>query len=78
QDHAAFRRILDAGELRDAAQVTGHARTPSWPSSAPSRLGTQIDHVLVSKEFSAQETRFLKLADTDHRALLVDLTLHQD
>ncbi|MGY0017458.1 endonuclease/exonuclease/phosphatase family protein [Streptomyces sp. YJ-C3] len=76
QDHAAFRHILDAGRLRDAARLTGHARTPSWPSSAPGALGTQIDHVLVSAEFSAEDSRFLKLADTDHRALLVDLTLH--
>ncbi|MFJ8823947.1 endonuclease/exonuclease/phosphatase family protein [Streptomyces sp. NPDC102467] len=77
QDHAAFRHILDAGRLRDAAALTGHARTPSWPSSAPPPLGTQIDHVLVSAQFSAEKTRFLTLRDTDHRALLVDLTLHQ-
>ncbi|MFD7295980.1 endonuclease/exonuclease/phosphatase family protein [Streptomyces sp. NPDC059897] len=76
QDHAAFRRILDAGGLRDAARLTGHARTPSWPSKAPGPLGTQIDHVLVTDEFSADASRFIRLADTDHRALLVDLTLH--
>ncbi|MEV3853873.1 endonuclease/exonuclease/phosphatase family protein [Streptomyces sp. NPDC050095] len=77
QDHAAFRRVMDAGDLRDAAQLTGHARTPSWPSSAPSPLGTQIDHVLMSSQFSAEKSRFIKLTDTDHRALLVDLTLHE-
>ncbi|MFZ3569555.1 endonuclease/exonuclease/phosphatase family protein [Streptomyces sp. BH097] len=76
QDHAAFRRILDAGGLRDAARLTGHARTPSWPSTAPGPLGTQIDHVLVTDDFSADASRFIRLADTDHRALLVDLTLH--
>ncbi|MGY0485613.1 endonuclease/exonuclease/phosphatase family protein [Streptomyces sp. WG-D5] len=76
QDHAAFRRILDAGALHDAARVTGHARTPSWPSTAPGPLGTQIDHVLVTSDFSADTSRFVDLADTDHRALLVDLTLH--
>lgn len=76
QDHAAFRRILDAGGLRDAARLTGHARTPSWPSRAPGPLGTQIDHVLVTDDFSADASRFIRLADTDHRALLVDLTLH--
>ncbi len=36
----------------------------------------QIDHVLVSQEFAAHRARFLDLADTDHRALVVDLTLH--
>ncbi|WP_306323832.1 MULTISPECIES: endonuclease/exonuclease/phosphatase family protein [unclassified Streptomyces] len=76
QDHAAFRRILDAGALRDAARRTGHARTPSWPATAPGPLGTQIDHVLATPDFSADKSRFLDLADTDHRALLVDLTLH--
>ncbi|MFJ9039689.1 endonuclease/exonuclease/phosphatase family protein [Streptomyces sp. NPDC102406] len=78
QDHAAFRRVLDAGPLRDTARLTGHTRTPSWPSSAPAPLGTQIDHTLVSGQFSADAARFLKLRDTDHRALLVDLTLHAE
>nr|WP_229378364.1 endonuclease/exonuclease/phosphatase family protein [Streptomyces sp. VRA16 Mangrove soil] len=77
QDHAAFRQILDAGQLRDAARLDGASRTPSWPSSAPRPLGTQIDHVLVSDDFSAEQVRFLKLADTDHRALLVQLTLRR-
>ncbi|MFF3495846.1 endonuclease/exonuclease/phosphatase family protein [Streptomyces sp. NPDC002795] len=76
QDHAAFRHILDAGALHDAARLTGHSRTPSWPSTAPGPLGTQIDHVLVTDDFSADEAHFIELADTDHRALLVDLTLH--
>ncbi|MFE7168907.1 endonuclease/exonuclease/phosphatase family protein [Streptomyces sp. NPDC057616] len=76
QDHAAFRRILDTG-LNDAAALTGHDRTPSWPARLTPTFGAQIDHVLVSRDFSASSTRFLRLADTDHRALLVDLTLHQ-
>ncbi|MGW1894490.1 endonuclease/exonuclease/phosphatase family protein [Streptomyces sp. NPDC002004] len=75
QDHAAFRRILDTG-LHDGARLAGSPRTPSWPSNAPSPLGTQIDHVLVSRVFSARAVRFLQLTDTDHRAVLVDLTLH--
>ncbi|WP_018529367.1 endonuclease/exonuclease/phosphatase family protein [Streptomyces sp. HmicA12] len=77
QDHAAFRRILDAGALRDAARIDGVSRTPSWPSSAPGPLGTQIDHVLVSDGFSAEAVRFLRLAETDHRAVLADLTLRR-
>ncbi|WP_374215150.1 endonuclease/exonuclease/phosphatase family protein [Streptomyces longispororuber] len=76
QDHAAFRRILAAGSLRDASRLAGASRTPSWPSSAPAPLGTQIDHVLVGPDFSAEDVRFLELADTDHRAVLADLTLH--
>ncbi|SHI14230.1 Uncharacterized conserved protein YafD, endonuclease/exonuclease/phosphatase (EEP) superfamily [Streptomyces sp. 3214.6] len=76
QDHAAFRRILDTG-LRDAARLAGDAREPSWPSSTAPAFGTQIDHVLVSKEFAASSARFIRLDGTDHRALLVNLTLHQ-
>ncbi|MET9355199.1 endonuclease/exonuclease/phosphatase family protein [Streptomyces sp. NPDC006617] len=75
QDHAAFRRILDTG-LRDAARLAGEDRTPSWPARTLPVFGTQIDHVLVSEEFAARDARFLDLAGTDHRALVVDLTLH--
>ncbi|MFJ4523684.1 endonuclease/exonuclease/phosphatase family protein [Streptomyces sp. NPDC088810] len=76
QDHAAFRHILDAG-LTDAARLTGHDRTPSWPSRTASVIGAQIDHVLVSPDFTATGARFLRLSGTDHRALVVDLTLHR-
>ncbi|MER7203559.1 endonuclease/exonuclease/phosphatase family protein [Streptomyces sp. CB01635] len=76
QDHAAFRRILDAG-LHDSARLAGKSRAPSWPSRVRPPLGTQIDHVLVSEDFSAHSARFVELADTDHRALLVDLTMHR-
>ncbi|MFF9902759.1 endonuclease/exonuclease/phosphatase family protein [Streptomyces olivaceus] len=75
QDHAAFRRILDTG-LHDAARLAGEDRTPSWPARTLPAFGTQIDHVLVSEDFAAHGARFLDLADTDHRALVVDLTLH--
>ncbi|KUL33539.1 endonuclease/exonuclease/phosphatase family protein [Streptomyces regalis] len=76
QDHAAFRRILDTG-LRDAARLAGHDRTPSWPARTTPTFGAQIDHVLLSPDFSARTARFLDLSGTDHRALLVDVTLHQ-
>ncbi|MFC8670897.1 endonuclease/exonuclease/phosphatase family protein [Streptomyces sp. NPDC057199] len=77
QDHAAFRRILDAG-FGDAARLTGDARTPSWPARTAPPLGAQIDHVLVSRDFSANRARFLDLGDTDHRTLVVDLTLFKN
>ncbi|CAL9502621.1 endonuclease/exonuclease/phosphatase family protein [Streptomyces sp. enrichment culture] len=76
QDHAAFRRILDTG-LRDAARLDGADRTPTWPTRTTPAFGAQIDHVLVSEHFTATGARFLDLPDTDHRALLVDLTLHR-
>ncbi|MGW7254727.1 endonuclease/exonuclease/phosphatase family protein [Streptomyces sp. NPDC054834] len=76
QDHAAFRGILDTG-LRDAARLVGDDRTPSWPARTARVVGAQIDHVLISPDFSATSARFLGLTGTDHRALLTDLTLHQ-
>ncbi|MEU4882792.1 endonuclease/exonuclease/phosphatase family protein [Streptomyces althioticus] len=75
QDHAAFRRVLDTG-LRDAARLDGADRTPTWPARTAPAFGAQIDHVLVSEEFAADRARFLGLGDSDHRAVLVDLTLH--
>lgn len=77
QDHAAFRDILDTGGLRDAAALSGSARTASWPADLMSPLGTQIDHVLATPDFSARDARFLDIGDTDHRTLVVDLTLHK-
>ncbi|MFF9274486.1 endonuclease/exonuclease/phosphatase family protein [Streptomyces griseosporeus] len=75
QDHAAFRRLLDTG-LQDAARLTDEPRTPSWPTRTTPLIGAQIDHVLLSRDFSATTTRFLDLPHTDHRALLTDVTLH--
>ncbi|MFD6921986.1 endonuclease/exonuclease/phosphatase family protein [Streptomyces sp. NPDC059944] len=76
QDHAAFRRILDTG-LRDSARLSGSPRTPSWPARTTPEFGAQIDHVLVSADFSARRAAFPRISATDHRALVVDLTLHQ-
>ncbi|WP_172385103.1 endonuclease/exonuclease/phosphatase family protein [Streptomyces sp. MNP-20] len=76
QDHAAFRRILGTG-LHDAARLAGASRTPTWPTLLPRPFGAQIDHVLTTPDFAAHEARFLTLGNTDHRAVLLDLTLHR-
>ncbi|MFD9910684.1 endonuclease/exonuclease/phosphatase family protein [Streptomyces sp. NPDC059063] len=76
QDHAAFRRILDTG-LRDAARQDGASRTPTWPTFLPRPFGAQIDHVLTTDDFASHDARFLDIGNTDHRAVLVDLTLHR-
>jgi endonuclease/exonuclease/phosphatase (EEP) superfamily protein YafD len=75
QDHAAFRRILDTG-LRDAARLAGSDRAPTWPSPTTPGFGAQIDHVLVSEDFTVHDARFLDIAGSDHRAVVVGLTLH--
>ncbi|MFD6280443.1 endonuclease/exonuclease/phosphatase family protein [Streptomyces sp. NPDC060209] len=76
QDHAAFREVLDAGALHDSARIAGKSRTHTWPADRRTPLRTQIDHVLVSADFSVRSARFLDLSGTDHRALLVSLALH--
>ncbi|GHE04080.1 endonuclease/exonuclease/phosphatase family protein [Streptomyces alanosinicus] len=76
QDHAAFRHILDTG-LTDAARLDGHDRVPSWPARTAAVAGVQIDHVLLSADFTATDARFLRVAGSDHRALVVDIALHQ-
>lgn len=76
QDHAAFRSVLDAGRLHDAARLAGAARTPTWPREARLPPYVQIDHVLVSDDFRVRGVRFLDLAETDHRAVLAELDLH--
>ncbi|WP_455356192.1 endonuclease/exonuclease/phosphatase family protein [Streptomyces sp. SYSU K217416] len=76
QDHAAFRALLDAGGLHDSARLAGRSRTPSWPADNALIPGTQIDHVLAGDDFRARSARFLDLAHTDHRALLVELDLY--
>ncbi|MBQ0998067.1 MULTISPECIES: endonuclease/exonuclease/phosphatase family protein [Streptomyces] len=76
QDHAAFRRVLDTG-LQDAARLGGHDRTPTWPARTTPAFGAQIDHVLLSRDFSVRTIRFLDLPGTDHRAVLAHVTLHR-
>ncbi|MFE2032699.1 endonuclease/exonuclease/phosphatase family protein [Streptomyces scopuliridis] len=76
RDHVAFRSVLDAGALRDSAVLAGAGRAPSWSAGVRAPLGAQIDHVLVSEDFTVRSARFLELADTDHRSLLVGLDLH--
>ncbi|WP_432127095.1 endonuclease/exonuclease/phosphatase family protein [Streptomyces sp. bgisy082] len=78
QDHAAFRAILKEGRLRDAAWAVRKSRAATWPAKGPVPPYVQIDHVLVSDEFSVDDVRFLDLAGTDHRAVLADLDLRGD
>ncbi|NGN63541.1 endonuclease/exonuclease/phosphatase family protein [Streptomyces sp. A7024] len=76
QDHAAFRRILDTG-LRDSALLLDRSRTPTWPQRTAPAFGAQIDHVLVGDRLAPTAIRFLDLAHTDHRSVLVELDLHE-
>ncbi|MFF4172012.1 endonuclease/exonuclease/phosphatase family protein [Streptomyces sp. NPDC001744] len=77
QDHAAFRAILDAGGLHDAARQAGRSRAPTWPLEGPLPPYVQIDHVLAGPGFVPVGFRLLDLAGSDHRAVLADLDLRE-
>ncbi|MCW2607594.1 MAG: hypothetical protein JWO60_2287, partial [Frankiales bacterium] len=75
RDHAAFRRLLDAG-LRDSADERGRGLSRTWPSRAPL---LQLDHVLVR---DGSRGRLLPLAvreavvpGSDHRAVVADVAV---
>ncbi|MFE1349707.1 endonuclease/exonuclease/phosphatase family protein, partial [Streptomyces sp. NPDC058757] len=76
QDHAAFRAFSSGRLLLDAARTTGSSRTPTWPAEGPLPPYVQIDHVLTTPDLTAVATRFLPVPGSDHRAVLVDLDLH--
>ena len=79
-DHGPVRRVLATG-LRDAAVDANSGWQPTWPSGAPGYrllggLGlVAIDHVLLSREFSAISTRTFQVPGTDHRAVVAQLAL---
>ncbi|MFI0925904.1 endonuclease/exonuclease/phosphatase family protein [Streptomyces sp. NPDC021012] len=75
QDHHAFRAVLRAGHVQDAARTARTSRTPTWPTEGPLPPYVQIDHVLVSDHFSVAAVRFPALPGSDHRAVLADLDL---
>lgn len=73
-DHPPFKRLLDSGCV-DAAALSGHAVTGTWPSSWPLLLAAPIDHVLLAGQ-RRTVTAFAvhDITGTDHRALLATVT----
>ncbi|WP_236796364.1 endonuclease/exonuclease/phosphatase family protein [Amycolatopsis sp. GM8] len=72
-DHATFRDLLSAG-YTDAALNRGAGFTPTWPSRLFPPPVT-IDHVLVDPRVAVQSYRVLDVPNSDHRAVLAELTL---
>ena len=62
------------GECVDAAATLGASATGTWPTLLPPALGTQIDHVFASSDWTP--TYFGVVAGfegSDHRPIVVDL-----
>lgn len=76
-DHSELQRVLATG-LHDAAQQANSGWQPTWPSRGstafhgiPVLIGLfAIDHVLLSDDFSAVNTRTYRVRRTDHDALV--------
>jgi endonuclease/exonuclease/phosphatase (EEP) superfamily protein YafD len=70
----------DFGECEDAGLATHTGAIGTWPASAPSFLGTPIDHVLATRNWQATGMRVLTGQDntgSDHRPILVRLSVRQ-
>ena len=73
-DHAALRAVLRRGYV-DAARAAGRALTWTW---RPLRLRfprLALDHVLVDPRITVAEVRVVRVAGSDHRAVMADLVL---
>lgn len=79
RDHGPFRELLAAG-LLDCAD-SGH--DPSWPGFTWPTAGgmlpvMRLDHVLVTRTATVHMTRALRVPDTDHHGVLVDVEFPPD
>jgi len=79
-DHAPFRRILEEGDLRDAAETANAGWLPTWPSEWRYRVGpvplpmlVAIDHVLVGDRLWAEDVTEVRVDGSDHRGLVAHL-----
>jgi endonuclease/exonuclease/phosphatase (EEP) superfamily protein YafD len=74
QDNTLFRRLLESGHLRDAAEVAGSGVQRTWaPLGYPGAL--HLDHVLVNRLVDARSTSVEHLPGSDHRAVLARLVV---
>lgn len=71
EDGATLGRCIDAGTR------SGNAAVGTWSSSVPALLGTPIDHVMATPNWSVTGMRVIEddaLDASDHRPVLVQLT----
>jgi endonuclease/exonuclease/phosphatase (EEP) superfamily protein YafD len=72
-DHAALRRLLDAG-YRDAGAQRGDGLVATWPGEVFPPPVT-IDHVLADERLAVLDYRVLDVPGTDHDAVYAELAL---
>jgi endonuclease/exonuclease/phosphatase (EEP) superfamily protein YafD len=65
------------GRCQDAGLATGSGAVGTWPTDFPALLGTPIDHVLSTPNWTVQSFRVLSTADaagSDHRPIVAVLS----
>jgi endonuclease/exonuclease/phosphatase (EEP) superfamily protein YafD len=72
-DHPGLRALLDAG-FRDAHELSGAGRPPTWPHGRTLPAFVHIDHVLV-RGVDVASLQTLRVPGSDHSAVLADLVL---
>ncbi|MET9270559.1 endonuclease/exonuclease/phosphatase family protein [Kribbella sp. NPDC003557] len=68
-DHADFRQAL-GGYCRSIGPTVGGGLRGTWPADQPALLRTQIDHVVVSRQFQPGRFSTYPIQGTDHRAVV--------
>ncbi|WP_353810343.1 endonuclease/exonuclease/phosphatase family protein [Agromyces sp. SYSU T00194] len=66
----------DLGQCRDAALQAGAAGVGTWPTDLPDLLGSPIDHVLATSDWSVEGFEVLGELDdsgSDHRPIVAEL-----
>ncbi|MDO7881332.1 endonuclease/exonuclease/phosphatase family protein [Salinibacterium soli] len=67
----------DLGSCRDAALATDNAAVGTWPTQLPALLGSPIDHVMATPNWTVTGMRVIESLDkagSDHRPILVQLS----
>jgi endonuclease/exonuclease/phosphatase (EEP) superfamily protein YafD len=73
-DHADFRHAL-GGYCRSVAATVGKGLNGTWPADQPAILRTQIDHVVVSRQFEPGSFTTYAIPGTDHRAVVATVAI---
>jgi endonuclease/exonuclease/phosphatase family metal-dependent hydrolase len=75
-DHSALRKLIARGGYRDAADATGQGLTTTWPYyEHPGIPPVTIDHILLDKRIGVRTLSVHRVARTDHRAVVAELTV---
>ncbi len=74
-DHGPLRDLIATG-YRDAADAAGKGLVPTWPYQGGRVIPkVTIDHVLVDKRIGVREVSVHRIPDSDHRAIVAELTV---